>query len=824
MINDKDFSPVALEMGTEVALSIFDIISKGTCCKEVLHDATSKLQEHKEVHYVLPNFWFNGKVNDEERYGQFFEYGIKQFEAIKTKGTFYSQKLVGSLLEPYIPTKYSFEEPSKCIVLPSRLSVKKSADSSSVNDFLRFERTCSPNLLSFFNPWAFDKFAYADSGDDKCFVLWPHCQAKVNQRNVNSQKIQNTKDDPGLLDLFSRGWVQGDGTFDNFDQEGHALLSSTTASCDVADQHNGAPVEMMIPAVVSSKIVSEQSLGLLSDPVACGLAPDGLEGIVSMITVSFFCSFHFCFFSNLIQLGLKSQGTHFPKQFKYATDIVDDNEKVIVLFDLILDILDHHYAGLSKFPQLLGLYFILLNHVFEQKSLVLRDIKCPGVPQPDEENSDDEAETTSNSLSPEDMQVLFSSNLIVPANEAELCIRVHFLVKALFGPKLSFAEGQKRSVSAGLNSIGMKLNRDGFNSFSCCPTSWRIPLTNRPSKPSTGSREKVYISNLNENYFQFSKKKTKYHFYFCPEDGVVKKEKALHLKGKSLELQSQHQKTEQRIFLDVCKFLVESLLSRTDELCPYLKVDSSVANKDNSKKQKTDSVKEKPFDLWKCHFSHLIYKELKKKEHSMFATTALFLQIFEKYVDDEIVNQENSEKKKANAKRTPKKESKAGKKKDPSETTHVITRSKDIRNCFLKEDGDPVGDMVKDPNPTTGRPWLSIHSYPVEEIAEKRYFGANMKKSPDFYAFVGFNRFHSHFRESTVTSFPNESPKDWRVFLYYSMLTVHSKKTIGMFIRLLNNNGERALHNLPKQGFVHNPNEQNVDQSIYTASVSSGYV
>ena len=161
--------------------------------------------------------------------------------------------------------------------------------------FSSFQDDLSPQLLQLFSSFHFDNEKKKSSGR---YFLHLSSQAKVNNRDVRVERVQQSIFDPGLLDLFEKGWNSGHG-FDGFDQPGHFVISSIAASKEVSDEARKS-ASLLLPLI--PRVGSSQSIGklgkkqvqdtLLDEPIS--VLPDikNLTSLLETLRVSclFLCN------------------------------------------------------------------------------------------------------------------------------------------------------------------------------------------------------------------------------------------------------------------------------------------------------------------------------------------------------------------------------------------------------------------------------------------------------------------------------------------------------------------------------------------------------
>ena len=484
--------------------------------------------------------------------------------------------------------------------------------------------------------------------------------------------------------------------------------------------------------------------------------------------------------------------------------------------DVVLKELETRFKNLVSFKGILDLYMILLRAYFKKH---LHSFKFEDYFDP--ETDDEGEEAFEIKIDPsltgkhkhlamqerdkkiaEAMERCWKQNIIVPADEHELCVRLHWLIKASLGVRVNFAEGQKRNLASVLNSIGLNISAFGYESFATPSPEDRLDVVRISADQQTTNYRSVFKGQLGNAFFGHAATPCYYRFYAAaslPETELFTRELTVALFDKSRALVKQSNMAQSKavsdLFIDLINHLVEE---HVNEIHPFVSKTTLITDNTPKKQKKDDGTfiatsvcrttyLMKDMELYKKHCSILIHKTLHGSQFT-FPSIVQFLEVFYKCAEGAFF-----EKEKPSAK-----------------------KSMSMREAVLDEDTKEQGTSRKE-NPTEEdasrsaptKPlteWLDPETYPEVERATKWYFPAEelqaTKLSPEAVAYLGFHSKAGNFVGRTET-FSFETPNIWQDFLSFFVLTVHNKQTATNVKWMIKNRGGRDDHGYPQTGLIY---------------------
>ena len=523
------------------------------------------------------------------------------------------------------------------------------------------------------------------------------------------------------------------------------------------------------------------------------------------------------------------QGKSFESQFEFAEDSQSIGSKIILSFGQLIQLLLDKYKGLSNFNVNLQLYMLLLKHVFLfQRSTQDADFDFDDFVSPDDRkdfsslfdfpNINEEPASKRSSVMADiesqrtsSLQTCFKQNILVPANEYELHIRLHWLIKFLTNVRTHFVEGQKRTTAAILNSIGLNLCAFGYESFAFPAPQHRLQRIIQVDKVKVF--KKIFKEDLGTSFFRHSGSSCPYIFYALATEEAreLKKPEVVCLHAKSLKLVQQSALAQNKSISDLFAGLIRYLLSHHDEeIDPFVVFDSNTR-----KRQKLDDGMAAPrsefldryimkeMDLFKRHYSHLIFNTLHRPEFR-FPSITEFLVIFREYVHSEY---KGDKKKKG--------------KPDKMKMADALSAGPD---AATKDSSKRVA--IDDSQSKAMKEWLDPETYPLVERALHYQFpdkDTNVGSfSQEVYAFLGFHPKAGNFIAKTY-NFSSETPLIWQDFIAFLVLTVHNSSSACDVIHMIENRGKRYDEFFPQDSFVYMRNA--TGQAVpYKVQVSFGFI
>ena len=454
-----------------------------------------------------------------------------------------------------------------------------------------------------------------------------------------------------------------------------------------------------------------------------------------------------------------SQGDKFDDVYEFGFEIAsespDDGNRALVLFHEILSILKGYYESLTSLPKKLELYFILLDccsQMFLHKSL--SDLKFPESYQI---QGDDGYEAT--------IQEVFDRAVMIPANEYELSIRIHFLIQAVTNVRNHFIEGQVRSFAATLNDCGVHVKKDGYESFCFLPEKFRAVPKAIPLDMMGTAYSNLFSDYIGQKQLYLNSGRNCSYKVYCVADygrddtPVLSKEQVGIANEMSLYHILQASKNTEKQFNDLFQALVHTHLleQHPNELCVV-----------------TEHGTEKHFPTWRKHLFFLIFGIL-SDHYTGFNQVNEFLKNFRE---------------------------------------HVISQSKDpkVYGDVYKQSlltsppvaSSTVADVETAQAVTNQEPWVSPDSYPEIEKATSYYFDPlDIGKSSEYFSFFGFHKEMGFFADYCL-AYSSKKPAPWNDFLNYITLCVNSRNGAEVFDTILSNDGSRIEQGFPKKKFVYN--------------------
>ena len=663
-------------------------------------------------------------------------------------------------------------------------------------------------VLSYFSAFHFLKRPFeGKEGKQKVFALYPHCQVKLNTRKVTPAKISSA-DRTGLLDLFS-GIDAKKKSFSKFDQEGHVVFTDNISSHGKKDlPEDVVYVATMLDPVISTFQKQKPSKSdFLGEPVARFPDLDNLKSFFHLLTVCHCClSCLFFFLISDSSFPLLLQKKEFDTCYKFSANTISQHSRVLAAIRAIVDdVLVDHFGSIASFPKMIELYYILLDHrlrlaygndIDYGKMFNFRAFKLQAKHMP--------PQARQNSMTPDELKAAtenvqqskndiykkqFMLNWLVPASPEELCTRLHFLIKASLPTRVNFIDGQKRTAGAILNSIGLQLSFDGYDSFALAPDEKRL-LCAREIPEQTSMN--ILINDLGSYYYRTASSPVGYRFYIQDgSSGYFKESEVTPLKEKSRMNVDQSSKSEDRSFKDIFLEILDDLkTNHVHELCPYVheilnpeEEDSDPESPPPPKKQK-HSVRfvEKDFVRYKKHICHLLYQKIVDKGGN---ATQDLINSFTAYVNTLCATES--------------------------------TKASILPSPPPEESDDEADDTRNKP----GHQWYDIDTYPPIEHEPQYYFSKEdvENRTDDFKRYVGFHDSYSSIKKSSF-DLARLAPLEWQVLIEFVVLAVSGTLSAERAHGLIRNDGNREDKNFPDFGFVYNVNKSG-DSIPYRPLVSS---
>ena len=514
------------------------------------------------------------------------------------------------------------------------------------------------------------------------------------------------------------------------------------------------------------------------------------------------------------------QGKSFDSQFEFARDSQSIGAKIILSFHKLMLLLTKKYNKLADFEVSLQLYMLLLKDLFTCNSATkLEGFNFDDFVHPDfiadnlfkvhsQKNLDDKSAKNVINLNErivnESIATCFRQNILVPANEYELHIRLHWLIKFYTDIRTHLIEGQKRCTASILNAIGLNLSPFGYQSFDspALQSSRELPVSQRYGR--------TFTDDLGPAFFKHSSSECTYNFYVLatPEKDQIQKREVGFLHSKSLKLVQQLGLAQTKSISDLFAALISSLLlEHKNEIDPFVVEQTYGSESNPKKKQKTSDVGDtpstiikrryimKPMDLYKRHFGVLIFNILHRPEFR-FSSVDSFLLFFKEYVDSEFKGG------KSKPKSSPKQ------KKSMTMAEALVSNPAHAPTTSPESSESPSGNskLIAHSSSQHSIKWVSEDSYPIAETSLHFNFSPEEtvvgKFSQAVYSFLGFHSKAGNFIGKTF-NFSTDKPLIWQDFLAFCVLCIHNTKTAEEAIQMIRNRGGRADSSFPKDGFVY---------------------